>query len=62
MKKLIGLLMLLVTLAILAGCTSTPKVKKMYGEVQVLEHKGSRFGLAQPEWGLLFLILQIKKH
>ena len=50
MKKLIGLLMLLLTLAILAGCTSTPKVKKMYGEVQVLEHKGSRFGLAQPEW------------
>ena len=50
MKKLIGLFMVLVTLAILAGCTSTPKVKKMYGEVQVLEHKGSRFGLAQPEW------------
>ena len=50
MKKLIGLLMLLLTLAILLGCTSTPKVKKMYGEVQVLEHKGSRFGLAQPEW------------
>ena len=50
MKKLIGLFMVLVTLAILAGCISTPKVKKMYGEVQVLEHKGSRFGLAQPEW------------
>lgn len=47
MKKLIGLFMVLVTLA---GCTSTPKVKKMYGEVEVLEHKGSRFGLAQPEW------------
>lgn len=50
MKKLIGLLMLLLTLAILAGCTSTPKVKKVYGQVEVLEHKGSRFGLAQPEW------------
>ena len=31
MKKLIGLFMVLVTLAILPGCTSTPKVKKMYG-------------------------------
>ena len=50
MKKLIGLFMVLVTLAILAGCTSTPKVKKVYGSVEFLEHKGSRFGLAQPEW------------
>ena len=37
-------------LVILVGCTSTPKVKKVYGQVEILEHKGSRFGLAQPEW------------
>lgn len=36
-------------LVILVGCTSTPKVKKVYGQVEILEHKGSRFGLAQPE-------------
>ena len=50
MKKLIGLFMVLVTLSILVGCATTPKVKKVYGQVEVLEHKGSRFGLAQPEW------------
>lgn len=61
MKKIIGLLMVLVTLAILLVYKYT-KSKKGYGQVEILEHKGSRFGLAQPNGSLLSLILQIKKH
>ncbi len=32
------------------GCTSTPKVKEISGTTEIIEHKGTAFGIPQPEW------------
>lgn len=34
----------------LSGCKSTPKVKDISGNVEILEHRGSAWGVAQPDW------------
>ena len=35
---------------VIAGCKTTPNVKDVSGTVEVLEHKGTAWGVAQPEW------------
>ena len=34
----------------LTSCASAPKVKDIYGPTEIIEHKGTAFGVAQPEW------------
>lgn len=34
----------------LTGCASAPKVKDISGPTEIIEHKGTAFGVAQPEW------------
>ena len=34
----------------LLGCGSTSKLKDSSGTTEILEHKGSAWGVAQPEW------------
>ena len=51
MKKVCKFLFIcLVGIVLLSGCTSTPKVKDASGTTEVLEHKGTRWGVAQPSW------------
>jgi len=33
-----------------AGCASAPKVNEISGPTEIIEHKGTAFGVAQPEW------------
>ena len=34
----------------LGSCASAPKTKEISGTTEILEHKGTVFGVAQPEW------------
>ena len=34
----------------LTSCASAPKVKDISGPTEIIEHKGTAFGIAQPEW------------
>lgn len=34
----------------ISGCKSTPKIKNISGDTEELEHKGTHFGVAKPEW------------
>ena len=34
----------------LTSCESAPKVKDISGPTEIIEHKGTAFGVAQPEW------------
>lgn len=34
----------------LSSCASAPKVKDISGSTEIIEHKGTAFGVAQPEW------------
>ena len=34
----------------LTSCASAPKVKDISGNVEILEHRGSAWGVAQPDW------------
>lgn len=34
----------------LTSCASAPKVKDISGPTEIIEHKGTAFGVAQPEW------------
>lgn len=40
----------LVCIVTFAGCKSNPKVKDISGTTEILEHKGTRWGVAQPDW------------
>ena len=56
----------------LSACASAPKVKDISGPTEIIEHKGTVFGVAQPDWVSMVLItpnqkqlqksLGIKKH
>lgn len=51
MKKTIYFFaIVLVSIFTLFGCSSTPKVKNVSGTTEVLEHKGTRWGVPQPSW------------
>lgn len=50
MKKILILFITIFTLFVIGGCASTPKIKDVSGTVEILEHKGTRWGVAQPEW------------
>ena len=32
------------------GCASKPKITDVSGPVEILEHKGTAWGIPQPEW------------
>jgi hypothetical protein len=34
----------------LTSCASAPKIKDISGPTEIIEHKGTAFGVAQPEW------------
>lgn len=51
MKKIFSVLMIcFVSLITFTNCTSTPKVKDVSGPTEIIEHKGTVFGIAQPDW------------
>ncbi len=50
MKKFLGIIVGIFALLVIVGCASTPKIKDVSGTVEILEHKGTRWGVAQPEW------------
>lgn len=39
----------------LSGCASAPKVRDISGPTEIIEHKGTTWGVAQPEWVSLVL-------
>ena len=50
MRKTKSLLALVGAAFVLASCASAPKVKDVSGPTEIVEHKGTAFGVAQPEW------------
>ena len=52
MKKshIIALSLITFTALFATSCATTPKVKNISGPVEIIEHKGTAFGVAQPEW------------
>ena len=50
MKKNHVFVMCLLGALALSGCASAPKVKEISGPTEIIEHKGTAFGLAQPDW------------
>ena len=52
MKKshIIALSLITFTALFVTSCATTPKVKNISGPVEIIEHKGTAFGVAQPEW------------
>lgn len=50
MKRIIGSFVAVFALVVITGCGSTPKVKDVSGTTEILEHKGTRWGVAQPSW------------
>jgi hypothetical protein len=51
MKKISSILVICLAGAIsLTSCASAPKVKDVSGPTEIVEHKGTAFGVAQPEW------------
>lgn len=51
MKKINSFFVICLVGAIsLTSCASAPKVKDISGPTEIIEHKGTAFGVAQPEW------------
>ena len=51
MKKINSFFVICLVGAIsLTSCASAPKVKDVSGPTEIIEHKGTAFGVAQPEW------------
>lgn len=51
MKKISSFFVICLVGAIsLTSCASAPKVKDVSGPTEIIEHKGTAFGIAQPEW------------
>ena len=51
MKKITGFFaMCMVGVFAFVGCTSAPKVTDKSGPSEIIEHKGSAFGVEQPDW------------
>ena len=51
MKKISSFFVICLVGAIsLTSCASAPKVKDISGPTEIIEHKGTAFGVAQPEW------------
>lgn len=51
MKKIINFFaMCLVGVFAFVGCASAPKMKDVSGPTEIIEHKGTAFGVAQPNW------------
>lgn len=51
MKKILGLFAVCLFLSFaVVGCTSSPKMNEISGPTEIIEHKGTAFGVAQPEW------------
>jgi len=51
MKKISSFFVICLVGAIsLTSCASAPKVKDVSGPTEIIEHKGTAFGVAQPEW------------
>ena len=49
-KTLVFVGLWMVVALVLAGCASVPKTKEISGTTEIIEHKGTAFGVAQPEW------------
>lgn len=51
MKKIISFFaMCLVGVFAFVSCASAPKIKDLSGTTEIIEHKGTAFGVAQPDW------------
>ena len=51
MKKIIGIFLIcFVSFMYLTNCATTPKVTDISGPTEIIEHKGTVFGIAQPDW------------
>ena len=50
MKKINSMVFGMAALVLMAGCSGVPKVKDVSGPSEIIEHKGTIFGVAQPEW------------
>ena len=51
MKKISYFLVICLVGAIsLTSCASAPKMKDLSGTTEIIEHKGTAFGVAQPDW------------
>ena len=51
MKKINGFFVICLVGAIsLTSCASAPKMKDLSGTTEIIEHKGTAFGVAQPDW------------
>lgn len=51
MKKIISFFaMCLVGVFAFVSCASAPKMKDLSGTTEIIEHKGTAFGVAQPDW------------
>ncbi|MCR5187623.1 MAG: hypothetical protein K6C97_01715 [Treponema sp.] len=51
MKKINSFFVICLVGAIsLTSCASAPKVKDISGPTEIIEHKGTAFGVAQPDW------------
>ena len=51
MKKIISFFaMCLVGVFAFVSCASAPKMKDVSGPTEIIEHKGTAFGVAQPNW------------
>ncbi len=73
MKKLIySITIFLVSVFMTVSCVSTPKTTEIFGTTEIIEHKGTAFGVSQPEWvgavltttnqDVLKKVLNIDKH
>ena len=51
MKKIIVIFLIcFVSLISLTNCATTPKVTDVSGPTEIIEHKGTVFGISQPDW------------
>lgn len=50
MKTINSMVFGMAALVLMAGCSGVPKVKDVSGPSEIIEHKGTIFGVAQPEW------------
>lgn len=49
-KLLVTFAISLINVALLTSCASSPKVKDISGPTEIIEHKGTAFGVATPQW------------
>ena len=63
MKKINGFFaMCMVGVFAFAGCASVPKTKDISGPTEIIEHKGTAFGVAQPDWVQAVLVTSNQKR